>query len=629
MNHDNILKIRLAFSTLLALLCFYIEKNYLLSYTALLSIYLIPYIIISYDIILKAFRQVSSGKIFSISFLMTIATISALFIGLFPNIENEFIEAIFVIIFYQIGEMLEEMGEGKSKDAIKHLIDLSPELCHIEKGGKEVEVKLSEAQRGDIAIIRAGEKIGFDATVIEGESSLNTMALTGESLPKEVKVGDKILAGCINMTAVLKVKVDRIAQESTVAKILSLVKKASENKSESEKFIHKFARYYTPFVVFSALILAFICPLFSSNSYNQEFPIWLQRALSFLVASCPCALVISIPLSFFGGIGAASKKGILVKGSSFLEKVAKLHSIVFDKTGTLTQGQFTLSEIHNFDKYSKEEILHLAAHAESLSNHPIANSISSAHPIKDECKVTKVLELAGRGIQATINQDVISIGNKSYMQNLNILTRECGNDKGTLLHVAINNEYAGHIIVADNLKEDAIECIDGLKKLNVKDIHLLSGDNIKTSKDIAQKLNIENYSGELLPEDKLNKLEELKHKVGEKEYIAFVGDGINDAPVITKADIGIAMGGLGSDAAIEAADIVIMDDKPSKLISLIHIARKSVKIAKQNIAFSISFKLLVLVLATLGYAPMYLAVFADVGVMIIAILNSLRSIYIK
>ena len=581
-------------------------------------IYLIAYLIVGFEILRKAVRNIFRGKIFDENFLMSIATIGAFFIGEFP-------EAVAVMLFYQVGELFQSYAVGKSRKSIASLMDIRPDYANIEKEGKIEKVNSSNVKVGDIIIVKPGEKIPLDGKIIYGKTDLDTKALTGESLPKEAKVNDQVLSGCINLNGMIKVEVQKEFGESTVSKILDLVQNASSKKSKSENFITKFAKYYTPIVVVIAAIIAIIPTVVIKDA---EFTDWLYRALSFLVVSCPCALVISIPLGFFSGIGRASKDGILIKGSNYLEALANTEIVVFDKTGTLTEGVFEVQKIVPKD-IAKEELLELTAYAEDSSNHPISMSIKREYKKEvDSSKITNVKEIAGQGIIANVQGKVILVGNEKLM-NENKIEFVKADDIGTILYVAVNRKYAGYIVISDKIKKDAKNTIEGLKENNIKKIIMLTGDRNDISMQVGNKLGIENIYAELLPTDKVEKVEEILKSKSEKGKLAFVGDGINDAPVLAISDIGIAMGGVGSDAAIEAADIVLMTDEPSKIIKAIKLSKRTMKIVKENIIFAIFIKITILILSALGLSTMWWAVFADVGVSIIAILNSLRDLRSK
>lgn len=581
-------------------------------------IYIIAYIIVGFDIVKKALRNITRGKVFDENFLMTVATIGAFGIGEFP-------EAVAVMLFYQIGELFQSYAVDKSRKSISNLMNIRPDFANVERDGKTEKVDPDEVEIGEIIVVKPGEKVPLDGCVIEGKTSLDTKALTGETLPREVEKGDEILSGCINLNSVIKIKVTKEYGESTVSKILDLVENASSKKSKSENFITKFAQYYTPIVVIAALLLAIVPPLIIKNATFSE---WIYRALSFLVVSCPCALVISIPLSFFGGIGAASKMGILIKGSNYLEAIASTEIIVFDKTGTLTEGVFEVQKVEAIG-ISKEELIKMAAYAEYYSNHPISLSVKEAYKEKiDEKQIVETQELSGFGIVAKINKQDVLVGNEKLMNDNNIEFTRC-NDIGTILYVAIDNKYCGYILIADKIKKDSQNAIKNLKKNNIKETVMLTGDRKSVGENVAQKLGLNKVYTGLLPAGKVEKVEELLKKKSEKGKLVFVGDGINDAPVLALADIGIAMGGLGSDAAIEAADVVLMTDEPSKIVDAIHLSKRTMKIVKENIIFAIVIKVLVLILSAFGLSTMWEAVFADVGVSILAIINALRILKVK
>ena len=581
-------------------------------------IYIIAYIIVGFDIVKKALRNITRGKVFDENFLMTVATIGAFGIGEFP-------EAVAVMLFYQIGELFQSYAVDKSRKSISNLMNIRPDFANVERDGKTEKVDPDEVKIGEIIVVKPGEKVPLDGCVIEGKTSLDTKALTGETLPREVEKGDEILSGCINLNSVIKIKVTKEYGESTVSKILDLVENASSKKSKSENFITKFAQYYTPIVVIAAVLLAIVPPLIIKNATFSE---WIYRALSFLVVSCPCALVISIPLSFFGGIGAASKMGILIKGSNYLEAIASTEIIVFDKTGTLTEGVFEVQKVEAIG-ISKEELIKMAAYAEYYSNHPISLSVKEAYKEKiDEKQIVETQELSGFGIVAKINKQDVLVGNEKLMNDNNIEFTRC-NDIGTILYVAIDNKYCGYILIADKIKKDSQNAIKNLKKNNIKETVMLTGDRKSVGENVAQKLGLNKVYTGLLPAGKVEKVEELLKKKSEKGKLVFVGDGINDAPVLALADIGIAMGGLGSDAAIEAADVVLMTDEPSKIVDAIHLSKKTMKIVKENIIFAIVIKVLVLILSAFGLSTMWEAVFADVGVSILAIINALRILKVK
>ena len=567
------------------------------------------------------------GDPFDENFLMSIATIGALLIGFLPGAEPQFIEGVFVMLFFQLGELFEHYAEDKARDSISELMDIRPDVANVERNGVVASVSPEEVKIGETVIVKLGEKIPLDGRVLEGSSSLNTVALTGESMPRDVSAGMEVISGCVNLSGVLKVQVEKAYSESTAAKIIQLVEEAGDNKSRSESFIRRFARVYTPIVVIAALALAVIPPFFY-DSYAPAFGVWLYRALTFLVVSCPCALVISIPLTFFAGIGGASHKGILIKGGNYMDALSKLSTVVFDKTGTLTRGTFDVEAIHP-EKLSEHELLHLAAHVERYSTHPIALALRMAYANeKDNCTVEDIQETAGQGITATVNNQKVSVGNSRLMATLGITIptcKRCTSHAGTIVHVAIDGEYAGHIVISDQLKADAVKAIESLKQLGVSKTVMLSGDKREVVEQVAEQTKVTEYYAELLPTDKVKHVERLIAEKNAGETIAFVGDGINDAPVLARADVGIAMGALGSDAAIEAADVVLMDDKPSKIALAIELSCRTIFIAKENAWFAIGIKVAVLLLATLGMASMGLAVFADVGVMVLAVLNAMRA----
>lgn len=583
-----------------------------------IAIFIISYIIVGGDVVKRAVKNIFKGQVFDENFLMSIATIGAFFIGEYP-------EGVAVMLFYQVGELFQSYAVGKSRKSIASLMDIRPDYANVKKGDELVKVDPDEVQIGDIIVIKAGEKIPLDGKVIEGSSMIDTSALTGESVPREVEVGSDILSGCININGVITAEVTKEFGESTVSKILDLVENASSKKSNSEQFITKFARYYTPVVVIIAVFLAIIPPLVIDGA---TFSDWIYRALAFLVVSCPCALVISIPLSFFGGIGGASKKGVLVKGSNYLEALAETEIVVFDKTGTLTKGVFNVQEIHP-EGVSKEELLELTAHAESYSNHPISLSLKRAYSKEiDNGRISDVEEISGHGVIATVDGKKVMAGNIKLMKMMDIPYFK-GELIGTIVHVAVNNKYIGYIVIADEVKEDSAQAIKELKAANIKQTVMLTGDNKSIGSKVAKELGLDKVYAELLPADKVEKLEELFSQKSKKGKLAFVGDGINDAPVLARADIGIAMGGLGSDAAIEASDVVIMTDEPSKIATTMKISKKTLKIAHQNIVFAIGIKIIVLILSAFGITTMWAAIFADVGVTIIAVLNAFRALNVK
>lgn len=620
-------KITLISVTAVLLVCAVcIEKFCQLPVWQLLVIYLVPYLLIGFGTLKEAAEGIIDGDLFNEDFLMSVATIGALCIGFLPGAETEFPEAVFVMLFFQIGELFEEYAEGKSRDSISHLLAIRPDVANVERDGKVSEVSPEDVAIGEIIVVKPGERVPIDGKVIEGETSLDTAALTGESLPRDISVGDSIMSGCINLSGVVRVKTTKAFGESTVSKIIDLVESADKNKSRSESFITKFARVYTPVVVIAALILAFVPPVFAGAGFLDSFPVWLHRALIFLVVSCPCALVISVPLSFFGGLGAASRKGVLIKGSNYVDALANLGVVVFDKTGTLTYGKFEVEAVHPTD-FDELELLHLAAHVEHFSTHPIGAALRSAFPEEaaDGCEVANVEEIAGRGVRAEVAGRTVCVGNSKMMDDLGVEWHDC-HLAGTIVHVAVDGKYAGHIVISDVVKKDSDEAIRSLKKLGVDRTVMLTGDREAVGKEVAEKLGLDEYHAGLLPADKVAQVECLISEKPAGKVLAFVGDGINDAPVLKRADVGIAMGGLGSDAAIEAADVVLMDDNPSKIAVAVRIARRTIRIARQNVWFAIGVKVSILALAAAGLGTMWMAVFADVGVTVLAVFNAMRAL---
>lgn len=603
-----------------------VEHNTSLATWQLLLVYLVPYLLIGHDTLGEALEGIAKGDMFNEDFLMSVATIGALCIGFLPGAETQFPEAVFVMLFFQVGELFEGYAEGRSRESISHLMDIRPDVANVERDGTVESIKPEEVRVGETIVVRPGEKIPLDGIIVEGTTSLNTIALTGESCPRDVEERDEVVSGCINLTGVIRVKTTKTFGESTVSKIIRLVESADENKSRSESFITRFAHVYTPIVVFAALALAFIPPFFSAEGYGTAFSTWLYRALIFLVVSCPCALVISVPLSFFGGIGAASRRGILIKGSGYMDTLANLGTVVFDKTGTLTHGEFAVEAVHPSD-FDEHELLHLAAHVEHFTTHPIGAALRDAFPSEatDGCKIEDVEEIAGRGIRAKVSGRTVCVGNSKMMDDIGLEAHNC-HLAGTIIHVAVDGKYAGHIVINDKIKEDSAEAIASLKRLGVEKTVMLTGDREAVGKDVAERLGLDEYHAELLPADKVAHVERLISEKTEGKSLAFVGDGINDAPVLKRADVGIAMGGLGSDAAIEAADVVLMDDKPSKISTAIGIARRTILIARENVVFAIGVKVAVLLLATVGLGNMWMAVFADVGVTVLAVLNAMRTL---
>ena len=603
-----------------------VEHNISLATWQLLLVYLVPYLLIGHDTLGEALEGIAKGDMFNEDFLMSVATIGALCIGFLPGAETQFPEAVFVMLFFQVGELFEGYAEGRSRESISHLMDIRPDVANVERNGTVESIKPEEVSVGETIVVRPGEKIPLDGIIVEGTTSLNTIALTGESCPREVEEKDEVVSGCINLTGVIRVKTTKTFGESTVSKIIRLVESADENKSRSESFITRFAHVYTPIVVFAALALAFIPPFFSADGYATAFSTWLYRALIFLVVSCPCALVISVPLSFFGGIGAASRRGILIKGSGYMDTLANLGTVVFDKTGTLTHGEFAVEAVHPSD-FDEHELLHLAAHVEHFTTHPIGAALRNAFPSEaiDGCKIEEVEEITGRGIRAKVSGRTVCVGNGKMMEDIGLEAHNC-HLAGTIIHVAVDGKYAGHIVINDKIKEDSAEAITSLKRLGVEKTVMLTGDREAVGKDVAERLGLDEYHAELLPADKVAHVERLIREKAEGKSLAFVGDGINDAPVLKRADVGIAMGALGSDAAIEAADVVLMDDKPSKISTAIDIARRTIHIARENVVFAIGVKVAVLLLATVGLGNMWMAVFADVGVTVLAVLNAMRTL---
>ena len=585
-------------------------------------LFMIPYLVIGYDILKKAFKGILNKQVFDENFLMAVATVGAILLG-------DYSEGVAVMLFYQIGELFQSYAVGKSRRNISELMDIRPDYANIEKDGTLEQVDPDEVEIGTIIVVQPGEKVPIDGVITEGTSTLNTSALTGESLPRDAKAGDEVISGCINMTGLLKIRTTKEFGESTVSKILELVENSSSRKSKSENFISKFAKYYTPAVCYGALALAFIPPIvLLIMGKPAMWGDWIYRALTFLVISCPCALVISIPLSFFAGIGGASNQGVLVKGSNYLETLAQTSYVVFDKTGTMTQGVFEVSGVHH-NEISDEKLLEYAALAECSSSHPISKSLQKAYgKLIDRNRVTDIEEISGNGVTAKVDGISVAAGNAKLMKRLGISYQEC-HHVGTVIHMAVDGRYEGHILISDILKPHAKEAIAELKKAGIKKTVMLTGDSKRVADQVAKELGIEEVYSELLPADKVSKVEELLHQKSEKEKLAFVGDGINDAPVLSRADIGIAMGALGSDAAIEAADIVLMDDDPLKISKAIKIARKCIHIVYENIYFAIGIKILCLILGALGIANMWMAIFADVGVMIIAVLNAIRTLFVK
>ena len=623
-------------TVILLIMAVAVEKTLDLPKWQLLMVYLVPYLLIGHDTLKEAVEGLTEGEAFNEHFLMSIATIGALCIGFLPGAETEFPEAVFVMLFFQVGELFEGYAEGKSRESIAHLMDIRPDVAHVETSTGLKDVSPEEVQIDEVIVIRPGEKVPLDGFIVEGSTSLNTVALTGETLPREVTETDEVISGCVNISGVIRVQVTKTFGESTVSKILNLVEHASEHKSQSEAFITRFAHVYTPVVVFAAIALAVIPTLLGGS-----FATWLYRALMFLVVSCPCALVISVPLTFFGGIGGASRRGILIKGSNYMDILAKVGTVVFDKTGTLTHGQFAVEAVHP-ERYDAHHLLHLAAHVEHYSTHPIGAALRDAFPEEatDGCHISDVEEIAGQGIRAKVGDNIVCVGNTKMMDTIGAQWHDCPQCEhqhqaasGTIIHMAIDGQYAGHIVINDKIKADSKEAIAQLKQLGVGKTVMLTGDREEVGHHVAEQLQLDEYHAGLLPADKVSHIERLLTPPetvnggnSDKPIVAFVGDGINDAPVLARADVGIAMGGLGSDAAIEAADVVLMDDQPSKVATAIRIARKTIAIARQNVIFAIAIKVSVLLLATFGLANMALAVFADVGVTVLAVFNAMRAL---
>ena len=609
--------IKICVSAIFLVAAIFIEKHTDWKTWHYLLLYLIPYLIVGWETLQKGAEKLLEGEALDEDFLMGVATVGALAIGFLPGAQTQFPEAVFVMLFFQLGELFEGIAEGRSRRSISALMDIRPDSANLETPDGLRTVSPEDVAIGSIIVVKPGEKVPLDGVVIEGTSSLDTKALTGESVPRGVSEGETIVSGCINLNGALRVRTTKLSGESTASRILELVENAAGSKSRSESFITRFARVYTPIVVGAAILLAVIPPLF----FGGAFATWLYRALTFLIVSCPCALVISVPLTFFGGLGGASRKGILIKGSQLMDRLSSLRTVVFDKTGTLTEGVFEVTAVHP-EVIGEEELLHLAAHVERHSTHPIAMALRNAYPGEaDDCRVENLRETAGHGIMGLINGQEVAVGNEKLMTQLGVSWRPCHHE-GTLVHVAIDGTYAGHIAISDRIKADASQSISTLKSLGVERTVLLTGDRESVAAAVAGELGVDEYHAQLLPADKVAQVERLLPQ----GTLAFVGDGINDAPVLTRADIGIAMGALGSDAAIEAADVVLMDDKPSKLADAVRIARRTLRIAKENIGFAIGVKVLVLLLAALGLASMWMAVFADVGVTVLAVLNAMRAL---
>ena len=615
----------LAASLLLAVAA-WVEHALALPTWQLLLVYLVPYLLVGASTLREAAEGIVHGRVFNEDFLMAVATIGALAIGFMPGADTEFAEAVFVMLFFQVGELFEGYAEGRSRDSIAHLVEVRPDTAHVERRGAVETVAPDEVAVGETIVVSPGERVPLDGVILSGQASLNTVALTGESMPRDVGEGDEIVSGCINLSGVLRVRTTRSFGESTVSRIIHLVESANEQKSRSESFISRFARVYTPIVVISAVMLAVVPPLFFGGM--AVFAQWLHRALIFLVVSCPCALVISVPLTFFGGLGGASRRGILIKGSNYMDTLARLHTVVFDKTGTLTHGEFSVVAVHP-EKCDERELLHLAAHVEHYSTHPIAAALREAFPSEatDGCRVEAVEELSGRGIRARVDGRIVCVGNAKMMGDLGVEWHDC-HLVGTIIHVAIDGRYAGHIVINDRIKADSPRAVADLKALGVGHTVMLTGDREAVAADVARQTGIDEYHAQLLPIDKVSHVERLLAAAPRGATLAFVGDGINDAPVLKRADVGIAMGALGSDAAIEAADVVLMDDSPAKIATAVRISRRTIAIAHQNVWFAIGVKVAILALATVGLGTMWMAVFADVGVTVLAVLNAMRALVV-
>ena len=621
-SHNKLFRIIVA--ALLLVVAVLIVHNLELPVWQQLLIFLVPYLVAGYDVLGEALEGIMEREPFNEDLLMSIATLGALFIGFLPGAATEFPEAVFVMLFFQVGELFEHYAEDRSRKSIAELMNIRPDVAHVEREGEVQTVEPTSVSVGEIIEVRPGERVPMDGCILEGETTLDTVALTGESVPRMAHPGDSIISGSVNLTGVLKVRVEKTFGESTASKIIDLVENAGEHKSKSETFIARFAKVYTPIVVYVAIALALLPPLFAEN-FATAFPVWLNRALTFLVVSCPCALVISIPLTFFGGIGGASRRGILIKGSNYMDALSKVDTVVFDKTGTLTRGVFKVTAIHP-EECDEEQLLHLAAHVERFSTHPIAVSLREAYSHEqDGCTVEQVEEVSGQGVRAVVNGKTVCVGNTKMMEQLNVRFHPC-ELVGTIVHVAVEGEYFGHIVISDEMKSDAREAVASLKAAGVRRTVMLTGDRREVGEDVAKQLGLDEVHTELLPAEKVERVEALLEAKADGQSLIFVGDGMNDAPVLARADVGMAMGGLGSDAAIEAADVVIMDDKPSKVALAIALARRTVGIAMQNAWFAIGVKVLVLFLAAFGIATMWMAVFADVGVMVLAVLNAMRAL---
>lgn len=618
---------RIVCSAVLLGIAYAVEHAFDLQLWQALLLYLLPYAVAGYDVVLEAWESITEGECFNEDLLMTIATVGALLIGFVPNGSPMFDEAVFVMLFFQVGEVFEHLASDNSKKSIAKLMDIRPDSATVERDGQLLTISPEEVELGEIIVVKPGDRVPVDAEIVEGSTSLDTVALTGESVPRDATVGDNIISGCVNLSGVVRARVTHLFEDSTASRIIKLVESSNQNKSKSESFIRRFSRVYTPAVVYSAIALAFLPPLLSGD-FVANASTWIVRALTFLIASCPCALVVSVPLTFFGGIGAASKEGILIKGSAYIDMLSTLDIVAFDKTGTLTEGVFEVLAVHP-QAIGEKDLLHLASHVEMHSTHPIAAALRAAYPSKDDgCVITDIKEIAGQGICANVNGKSVAVGNCALMESVGASWKACENH-GTIIHVAVDGTYMGHIVISDRERADAPAAIGSLKNVGVSKVVMLTGDKRDVAEEIADQMGITEVRSELLPQDKVSAVEGLLAQKTAGKSLAFVGDGINDAPVLARADVGVAMGVLGSDAAIEAADVVLMDDKLSKLSKAVKIARHTLGIAKQNIVFAIGVKVAILILAAFGLAPMWLAVFGDTGVMVLAVLNSTRALNIK
>lgn len=618
---------RIVCSAVLLGIAYAVEHAFDLQLWQALLLYLLPYAVAGYDVVLEAWESITEGECFNEDLLMTIATVGALLIGFVPNGSPMFDEAVFVMLFFQVGEVFEHLASDNSKKSIAKLMDIRPDSATVERDGKLLTISPEEVGLGEIILVKPGDRVPVDAEIVEGSTSLDTVALTGESVPRDATVGDNIISGCVNLSGVVRARVTHLFEDSTASRIIKLVESSNQNKSKSESFIRRFSRVYTPAVVYSAIALAFLPPLLSGD-FVANASTWVVRALTFLIASCPCALVVSVPLTFFGGIGAASKEGILIKGSAYIDMLSTLDIVAFDKTGTLTEGVFEVLAVHP-QTIGEKDLLHLASHVEMHSTHPIAAALRAAYPSEDDgCVITDIKEIAGQGICANVNGKSVAVGNCALMESVGASWKACENH-GTIIHVAVDGTYMGHIVISDRERADAPAAIGSLKNVGVSKVVMLTGDKRDVAEEIAAQMGITEVRSELLPQDKVSAVEGLLAQKTAGKSLAFVGDGINDAPVLARADVGVAMGVLGSDAAIEAADVVLMDDKLSKLSKAVKIARHTLGIAKQNIVFAIGVKVAILILAAFGLAPMWLAVFGDTGVMVLAVLNSTRALNIK